>query len=63
MIELKLSFLVFSKFRYTVFGVLSSIGGSLGLYLGFSLLDGYKVVKYLTFAVVKMKNQILNGLK
>ena len=33
-----------SKLRFTGLGVLSSIGGALGLYLGFSLLDGHKVV-------------------
>ena len=36
-----------SKLRFTGLGVLSSIGGALGLYLGFSLLDGHRVVSLL----------------
>ena len=35
------------KLRFTGLGVLSSIGGALGLYLGFSLLDGHRVVSLL----------------
>ena len=38
---------VCSKLRFTGLGVLSSIGGALGLYLGFSLLDGHRVVSLL----------------
>ena len=34
----------FSDPRYNFLGVMSTIGGSLGLYLGFSLLDSYRVI-------------------
>ena len=35
---------LFSLPRYNFLGVMSTIGGSLGLYLGFSLLDSYRVI-------------------
>ena len=41
-----------------MFGVLSGIGGSLGLYLGISLLDSYQIIKLLGLCFTKLREKI-----
>ena len=46
----------FSLPRYNFLGVMSTIGGSLGLYLGFSLLDSYRVIASLVHVLANWRN-------
>ena len=51
----------FSLPRYNFLGIMSTIGGSLGLYLGISLLDSYRLIGSFVQVLANWRNVMKLG--